>query len=129
MGRSTLPRSVEELISTHLDSIEALRVLLRLHAAPGETWTARAVAEATSMDEVSATRHLVSLRQRGFLAVEMADDAAYRYAAAGTQAASVDELAACFESRPMDVAETIAQRPQRDLRLFADAFRLRRRKD
>ena len=125
--RSTLPEPVQDLVARHVASIETMQVLLTLHAAPTRAWTSRDVAAATSLDEVAATRQLVILRQRGLLAVEMTDDAAYRYNAEGDLASAVDGLAQCFRARPLDVAALIASRPQHRLRLFADAFRLRRR--
>jgi hypothetical protein len=125
--RSTLPLPVQDLVTQHVASLEAMQVLLVLHSAPTRAWTSGEVAVATSLDEVSATRQLVVLRQRGLLAVEMTDDAAYRYNAAGELASAVDGLAECFRARPLDVAALIASRPQHRLRLFADAFRLRRR--
>lgn len=125
--RSTLPQPVQDLVTRHLASIETMQVLLLLHAAPARTWTSADVAAATSLDEVSATRQLVLLRQRGLLSVEMTDDAAYRYHATGDLASAVDGLAACFRARPLEVAALIASRSQHRLRLFADAFRLRRR--
>jgi hypothetical protein len=125
--RSTLPQPVQDLVTRHVASIEAMQVLLTLHAAPTRAWTSEEVSAATSLDEVSATRQLVVLRQRGLLAVEMTDDAAYRYNAEGSLASAVDGLAECFRARPLEVAALIASRPQHRLRLFSDAFRLRRR--
>jgi hypothetical protein len=118
---------VQDLVARHVVSIETMQVLLTLHAAPDRAWTARDVAEATSLDDVSATRHLVLLRQHGLLSVELTDDASYRYNASGELAGAVDSLAACLRARPLEVAALISSRSHQRLRLFADAFRIRGR--
>jgi DNA-binding MarR family transcriptional regulator len=120
-----LPESVEGLIATRIESLEAMQVLFLLRDRPDRTFTAREVAESLALDDVSVSRQLIQLRQRGLLAVEMSDDASYRYAASGELASAVDELRECYVSRPLDLAALIANRPQVRLRLFADAFRLR----
>jgi hypothetical protein len=124
--RSRLPESVQRLVAQRIDSVEMLQVLLALYDDSGRTWTAAQAAQAASLDSVAATRQLVLLRQRGFLTVEMADDAAYRYGPPEEVRDAVDDLVKCYRARPLEVLSLIAARPLRRLRMFADAFRLRR---
>ena len=103
-----------------------MQVLLLLRDQPERRWTSPEVTEALRLDEASVSGALVRLRQLGFLTVELEGDARYRYAAAGDLASAVDDLRECYRTRPLDLAALIAARPQQRLRLFADAFRLRK---
>jgi hypothetical protein len=89
-----LPPSVRHLIATRVESLETMRVLFLLRDHPDRTWTAREVAASLALDDVAVSRELIWLRQRGLLAVEMSDDASYRYAPSGELDAVVDELRA-----------------------------------
>lgn len=124
--RGALPESVVRLVATRVESLEALRVLLLLRDQPDRTWTCQEVTDAVALDAASVSGALVRLRQRGLLTVELADDARYRYAATGDLGSAVDDLKECYRTRPLDLAALIASRPQQRLRLFADAFRLRK---
>jgi hypothetical protein len=123
--RSRLPESVQRLVAQRIDSVEMLQVLLVLHDDRGRTWTAAQAAQAASLDGVAATRQLVLLRQRGFLTVEMTEDAAYRYGPQGELREAADDLVKCYRARPLEVLSLVAARPLRRLRMFADAFRMR----
>lgn len=125
-ARGALPASVQELVHARIDSLEMLQVLLLIHGRPEQSWNYATVRDSVSMDEASISGALVKLRQRGFLSVEISDDTLYRYSAAGELAAAVDDLRDCYRARPLDLASLIASRPQQRLRLFADAFRIRK---
>jgi hypothetical protein len=125
-SRGELPPSVQELVGARIDSLEMMQVLLVIREQPDRSWTLDMVRDASSMDEAAISGALVKLRQRGFLSVELAGDTRYRYAASGDLAAAVDDLRECYRTRPLDLAAFIASRPQKRLRLFADAFRLRK---
>jgi hypothetical protein len=126
MSRTGIPDEARLLIERRIDSMEMLDVLLLLHDSPGREWTAAEAAAALGTGEVSASAHLVALRQSGILAVTMSDDARYSYRPRPELGAAVDALARHFREHPLEVAELIASRPKHKLRLFADAFRLRR---
>jgi hypothetical protein len=124
----SLPDAVQRLVATRIDSLEMMQVLLLLSDLPPRAWTSREAAESLGSDEVSVSGQLVRLRQRGLLAVQMSEDASYRYAASGDLALAVEQLRECARSRPLEVAALLATRPQQRLRHFADAFRMRRDK-
>jgi hypothetical protein len=124
--QDTLPETVRRLVANRLESLEMVQVLLLLHADPDRVWTSADVEGATALDEVSASRQLILLRQGGLLTVEMASDATYRYGATGDLARAVDDLKQCYQARLVDLASLIASRPRQRLQLFADAFRLRK---
>ena len=122
------PERVSALVEARLDSIEMIQVLMVLHGEPTRSWSAEEVARATGLDPVSASGHLIVLRQRGFLLVTMAGDASYTYGARGELSDTVDALMECYRTRPLELANLVAARPRNKLRLFADAFRVRRDK-
>jgi hypothetical protein len=124
--RGALPESVQRLVATHVDSLDVMQVLLLLHDHPDRTWTSQEATEVLGLDAASVSGALVRLRQRGFLTVELAGDTRYRYAPKGDLGSAVDDLKECYRARPIDLAALIAARPQQRLRLFADAFRLRK---
>lgn len=124
--RGTLPEQVQQLVATRVDSLEMMQVLFVLHDQQNRTWSSQEITADLGLDEAAVSGALVRLRQRGLLAVEMADDAKYRYAASGDLAEAVDQLRQCYRARPLELAALIAARPQQRLRLFADAFRLRK---
>lgn len=126
MTRTGLPDDARLLVERRIDSIEMLDVLLLLHGNPRRPWTAAEAARALGTSEVAASAQLVALRQGGILSVEMTDDARYTYQPRPELAVAVDALAAHFHENPLEVAELIAARPKQKLRLFADAFRLRK---
>jgi hypothetical protein len=120
------PEAVQRLVATRIDSFEMLQVLVLLCDHPEKRWTSPEVTAALQLDQASVSGALVRLRQRGFLAVEMEEDARYRYAAHGELADAVDQLLDSYRARPLDLAALIAAGPRQRLRLFADAFRLRK---
>jgi hypothetical protein len=126
MTRSGVPDEARLLVERRIDSMQMLDVLLLLHRSPERSWAASETARALGTSEVSASAQLVALRQGGILSVEMTDDARYTYQPRPELAAAVDALAAHFRENPLEVAELIASRPKHTLRIFADAFRLRK---
>jgi hypothetical protein len=123
-----MTEAARALVESRLDSVEMVEVLLLLHADRERCWTVDEVAGASGLDTVTASRHLILLRQRGLLTVAMGGDASYTYGAQGELAGAVDDLMECYRTRPMELASVMAARPRQKLRLFADAFRLRRDK-
>ena len=106
-------------------------MLLLLNLEPRRAWTADEVAASLRISVASASARLLDLRQRGLLAVELtagsaAIDVAYTCRPSTSVAGVVDELAACYRELRLQVAEVIATAPRRKLRLFVDAFKIRK---
>jgi hypothetical protein len=121
-----IPEDARLLIATRVDSLATLDVLGLVRTGGDREWTADDVAGALRLDVVSASRQLVALRQGGILTVTMGVDARYRYAPPAATAVAIDALVAAYVAHPLEVAELIAARPRNKLRLFADAFRIRK---
>jgi hypothetical protein len=122
MAEDTVPQRLQAFIANHVGSIELLEVLLLMHAERDRAWAAEEVGARLRLSAVSASQHLVALRQRGLLSVALAGDAVYRYQPSPALAGVVDELAQLYRERRLLVADLVATRPRSKLRLFADAF-------
>ena len=124
MSDAVIPPRVQRFISTHIDSIEKLEVLLLLRGQSGRTWTGAAVAQELRIAEESARHRLEDLCGRGLLSCE---GDAFSYApGGGADAQAIDELATTYAQRRVSVISFIFSRPTDRLKSFADAFRLKK---
>lgn len=116
--------AVRALIAERLDSVPELEavLLLREHAARG--WTAEEAGTRLYVSTTVAAHVLATLAERGFFS---ATDATYRYAPATPEIAdAVDQLAIAYRRHLVAVTEIIHSKPSRNVRDFANAFRLRK---
>jgi hypothetical protein len=119
-----VPKDVERFIATDIDSVEQLEVLLLLRAAPDKHWTAKEVARALVSREDSAAHWLARMTERGLLTQL---DNRYRYAARKPEPGrTIDALAESFAKYRVTVVALIFSKPSERVRLFSDAFRIRR---
>ncbi len=98
LRRRTIPAIAIEL-RDHIDSLE----LIQLRAQAGREWTAAELSAELRTTPASVMRRLESLEQRG-LAVRNAADG---FGFASADAATVDQLAACYATRRVAVIEAI----------------------
>jgi hypothetical protein len=115
-------------ISEYVGSAEQLDVLLLLHGAPGESFSAADVSQRVYTVPAAALLRMDELASAGLLASDGAADPRFRYAPASTEvAARVDALARAYRADRVGVVRMIYDKPKDDpVRSFADAFRLRR---
>jgi DNA-binding IclR family transcriptional regulator len=90
-------------IRDHIDSLEQLEVLLHLRARADREWTPAELNAELKSTPASVTRRLESLERRGLAARTGADGFSF----ASADAATVDQLAACYASRRVAVIEAI----------------------
>lgn len=127
MSSSGIPEDARKFIAKHINSVEQLEILLLLHAHPQREWTADAVAQELRTDPKSAAMRLDDLRTRGLLSVASNTDHVYQYAPASVQMAhAVDLLKEAYAERRVSVIEFIFSRPVDNIRVFADAFRIKK---
>lgn len=128
MSDAVIPPRVQRFISTHIDSIEKLEVLLLLRTQAEREWTAREVSLELRIAEMSAAARLADLSSRRL--VMPLGDGKYRYGPASAEdAQDVTDLAATYSTRRVSVISFIFSKPLEKVRGFADAFRLKRDKD
>jgi hypothetical protein len=122
---SGLRPDVETLIIQHIDSVEQLEVLLLLRRDTQQTWDAEMVARELRIAASSAQRRLQDLFGRGLLIRN--EDERYRYSRSSPLDAAVHGLEQAFNERPVSVISFIFSRPSDNLRMFSDAFKLRKK--
>jgi hypothetical protein len=111
----------------HIRSVEQLDILLHLRASTPRALTAHEIAVELRTSESSVAARLKGLVSSGLL-VEA--DGALRYAPARADlVAAVDAVAAAYAETKYKVIDQILAKPADNVRLFADAFRLRRPKE
>jgi hypothetical protein len=120
---SGVPEDVERFVRTALSSVQQLEVLLLLRASD-QSWTPEDVAARLKTHAAAAAGCLQSLALVG-LAAEHGD--AYRYDP-GARAGLVDRLAELYPTYRTRITGLIYSEAS-DAEAFADAFRLRRRKE
>ena len=122
----SLPEAVQELLLHRLDSIAQLEVLLLLHRTAPEAWDAARVAGELRIDPAWAAEQLALLRDRQLLR-ESSASGSYHFAAATPELAkAVEALAASYTDRRVAIVALLYSRPAPGIRVFADAFRIRK---
>jgi hypothetical protein len=122
---SELTDPVRRLIAEHIVSVEQLEILLLLRS-HAQSWTAQQVAEEIRTSADSAGRRLEDLHKRGFLAREQESPKRYRYSPPAERMPVLEALAAAYSERRFSVIELIFAKPIENLRVYSDAFRLRK---
>jgi hypothetical protein len=121
---------VQRFLTTHIDSIEKLEVLLLLRARTDREWTTSSVALELRITEASAARRLAELKTGGLLLQDGISDVAYRFSpdrSEDVQAAT--ELATAYATHRVSIISFIFSRPLDRVRGFADAFVIKPDKD
>jgi hypothetical protein len=127
MSESAIPDDVRHLLETGIRSVVELELLLALRQQHGRAWTPEEAAQALDVDVRPTERMLFDLMARGLIAVVHVVPIAYQYAPRTPELrATIGRLADLYAARRLAVASLIGQRPADSLRLFSDAFRLRR---
>jgi hypothetical protein len=130
MPYSGIKAEVQAFVREHIDSVEQLEVLLLLHRTAPRRWTAETVSRELRIDATSASRRLADLASRGLLDGEPPESATeFWLSAGGPSDALLRDLAATYAARRVTLIEFIFAAPVRDVRVFADAFWIRKRED
>jgi hypothetical protein len=130
MTFSGIPADVRAFVREHIDSLEQLEVLLLVHRSAPRRWSAAAVSRELRIDVASAARRLADLHGRRLL--ERAgdgDEAEYWHAPDSAHDSVLRDLAATYAERRVTLIEFIFAAPVREVRVFADAFRIRKKED
>lgn len=130
MSDAVIPPRVQRFISTHIDSIEKLEVLLLMRARADREWNARDVSMELRITEASAAARLQDLTARRLLVAQEGPPLSYRYRPPSSEDdQAVAELQETYNTRRVSVISFIFSKPLDKVRGFADAFRLKREKD
>lgn len=126
MTGSAVPDVVKQLISERIDSIPELEMILLLRRERTESWSVEEAGTRVYVSPTIAAHILDVLTQRGFLSRE---HGRFRYAPASPELeAKVTLLAETYSKHLIAVTNIVHAKPSASVRLFADAFRLRKDK-
>lgn len=121
---------LRDFIVNEVSSIAQLELLLLLHQDARKDWSAEDAARAlyTAADATAAL--LEGFKNRGLAVIADNAPARYRFAARSPeQEQLIRDLAELYKTRRVTVINLIYAGPEHKLRSFADAFRLRKRKE
>lgn len=131
MSPAPLPEDVRAFVREHISSVEQLEILLLLHRTSPREWTALAVGRELRIDPVSAARRLADFETRGVIRARPGQEA-LQFWYEGTSPdvdRAISQLTQCFRERRTSVVNLILSVPTDAVRIFADAFRLKRPSD
>ena len=129
MTTEDIPKEVKRFIADHIDSVEALEVLLLLRDHPGRGWSAEEVSRELYTQTESAAKRLAELQSINLLTATDEPNLLYRYSP-GTDALDqiVSGLSKAYKERRVTVIGLIFSSPSDKIRTFADAFKIKRDK-
>jgi hypothetical protein len=126
LSSGEITADIERFIHDSIDSVEQLEVLLLLAGEPQKEWSASEVSQNLYRQQDSVAARLENLRERGILSVRKETQLLYRYSPDARQHALIEGLDRAYQVRKDAVIRLIFQRPSDTLRVFSDAFRIRR---
>jgi hypothetical protein len=125
-----LPEEVRRLLCDRLDTIAQLEVLLLFHRTAPREWDARALSRELRIERRWAAEQLVLLQRAGFLEECDAGSERFHFRPATLDLGkAVESLAASYADRRVSVVALLYSKPAAPMRLFADAFRIRKEED
>ena len=128
MGNNPVPETVREYIANHIDSVAELEALLLMRSDPQVAWSAAALAERLYISQEQAGS--VAERLCAFGLAECGDKVTYLYRPDSPELdALVGEIVQAYSKYLIPVTNLIHSKPQSKVQQFADAFKLRKRRD
>src|SRR5687767_12393287 len=123
---SALPHEVIEFAARYVASLEDLQVLLTCIEARDRWWDSSGMARQLGIG-VSASRGALDRLARGnLLDIRITGDVRYQFKPGNpTLEAAAQACAAAYRSNPIAVVQLVTGSGRRNLRDFADAFRIR----
>lgn len=119
---------LRQFIHSTINSIEQLEVLLFVMSNPNQGWSSAEVADRTRLTRESAAARLADLHEAQLLA---SDGELYRYAPSSSALAKevAESLNRAYKERRDTIIQLIYSRPLDNIRIFADAFRIKKEGD
>ncbi|MEK8088535.1 hypothetical protein [Thermithiobacillus plumbiphilus] len=130
MASDGFPQEINDFLIKHIHSVEQLEILLLLHRDTGRSWTAIEIAQELRGDRQSVENRLQDLcAQRMLACTSSNDEHHYYFNESDTELnRKVAGLSHIYAERRMSVINLIFSKPIDNIRVFADAFRLRKDK-
>jgi len=120
-----LAPDVETFILEHISSVVQLESLLLLYGAADRDWDAESLSRELRIDMDASAAQLADLHEQGFLQTDAGRR--FRYAPTSVELRrGVEMLAKAYQDRRVAVISLIYSKPSDTIRVFADAFRIRK---
>lgn len=130
MKTEGIPEDVKQFIFGHISSVMQLEVLLFLASHAQREWTVSALVKEFRVDPGWVETEVGELCAHGLLSCEKregATEGSYRYTPRTPELdQAVAGLAKAYTDRRVTVTSLIYSKPVDNIRVFADAFRLRK---
>ena len=125
-----IPAPVVQFVAEHIKSLDQLVLLLLLQQSPDRWWDAASVSRELAMDTDSARQALERFASQNLLAISVSGDVRYRFQPGEPRLQEVAEaFNAAYRTNRLAILHLVTGRPQRSVRDFAKAFRIRRDDD
>lgn len=125
-----IPASVVRFVAEHITSLDQLELLLLLLHAPQKWWDAPSAAREIGADTNSTRRGLERFASQNLLAIAVTGDVRYRFQPGEARLQEAAEaFNAAYRSNRLAILHLVTGRPERSIRDFANAFRIRRDDD
>jgi hypothetical protein len=125
---------LKKFIHNTINSVEQLEILLFLMSNADRDWSAEQITEKTRIPVESVTTKLQDLHAAQLLTLQGFSETTptaqlYRYAPTSEALAQemADSLDRAYKERKDTVIQLIFSKPMENIRVFADAFRIRRK--
>jgi hypothetical protein len=130
MSDNLIQDDVKQFILDKIDSIAQLEGLLLFRDNPEVEWTSMVLAQRLYIDQQQADEVLSHLASEGFLIAKQEDKITYKYQTNSHEKTQmVDRVAEAYSKYLINITNLIHSKPQNKVQRFADAFRLRKRRD
>lgn len=122
-----LPDEVRRLLDDRIESIAQLEVLLLLHRTAPQDWDAEGLSRELRIEPGWAAELLALLRRAELLEGTPGRPGFHRFGPSSPDLAkAVESLAASYADRRVTVVASLYSKPVGRIRIFADAFRIRK---
>lgn len=121
-----IPDDVRRLVRERVTSMDHIEVLMRLFAATGAAIPTRDVETSSRLGPETTRRSLEHLARAGLATHSPAADSWTFSPETSADRRAVEALAVMYNQRPVTLVKLVYEAPPAPLKLFSDAFRLRK---
>lgn len=121
---------VKKFINEYINSAVELEILLFFYNNTEKEWTVEDINQELRLSSVGAAQLLAELSSKGLIEVSGKDVLFYKYNPKNNYLGSaIRDLAKAYETHKYTLISLIYSKPNTDLQLFADAFKLKKQED
>jgi hypothetical protein len=126
----TFDPAVVAFVTDHVRTLGELQLLIAIIQSGDRWWDASAAARESGLSLPAARRALDFFGTHNLLDIRITGDVRYQYHPGTSELRErAEACAAAFRTRPLDLAQLVTGPSPSSVRDFADAFRVRRKRD